>query len=223
MLGELYVTNGALPTTSTSFQFGGFTTSTSKDSSINSDSNYTNIFFQGWRVLSITKDELGNDIVNIIHSGTPEAYYSGRNAVGTDYKGALKSEYILSGTTSSTVSGYDSAYFESLNIPVRQWSMYEDKKDGQNHFAIEGSARCVRYDEIEPLPATNNLRTIGAYYWLPYKQTTNSLYAVKADGTLFGTGWVYGIRPVVSLKSVVTAVKEENEDSEYDMWKLSLP
>ena len=59
--------------------------------------------------------------------------------------------------------------------------------------------------------------------WKIYNGPDNSLYAVKADGTLFGTGWVYGIRPVVSLKSVVTAVKEENEDSEYDMWKLSLP
>ena len=43
----------------------------------------------------------------------------------------------------------------------RDWSMYE------NNLSIDGSARCVTYNEIDAISSNNTLRIIGMRYWLP--------------------------------------------------------
>ncbi len=126
------------------FAFNGFSTSSSKDSGVSTNS--------GWRVLKIE-----NDIITLIHASCPERFMY--NTDGSDASLPFKAEYILKGSTNSDT--YTASYFENQNIRKRDWSMYE------NNLAIDGSARCVTYDEINTISTTNNLRAIGMNYWLP--------------------------------------------------------
>ena len=117
-----YYQGAALPTTVE--KFGGFGVGQSKDSCINPNTNGTNVYSGGWRIIS----KLEDGTVKIIHAGTPEAYNIPRSVHN------------------------DSGLRGSINIigGYRNWSMYEDcSTDSVNtNYAVQGSSHAVNTDEI---------------------------------------------------------------------------
>lgn len=206
-LGDLYAGEN-LPDSTTPFKFGGFKAGQSRNDCITPYSTYDNIFTGGWRVLSVNDD----NSINIIHAGTPEAYYH-PGATNTGYK----SQYILSGIKNSSVSN---DFFD--NITVRKWDMYENPE-----FSKNINTHICSYEEITNIETNNNLRNINVYYWLPYANAHTQLYRVRdIIATIAGDYKKNcGIRPVVTLKAecLFQNVNDENtstHDTQETAWNL---
>jgi len=197
-LGDLYETGGALP--SSDMKFGGFKVGDSKDQSINIG-DLSNVYSGGWRVFRIE-----GGLVQLIHAGTPEAFYY----TGGNYN-AYISVYLLSGRRSAF-----NTKDKSEGLSTRDWTMYENLM-----YAKPNTATCVRQYEICSLTgstaATNNdLRTIGVPYWVPdtYGAYAQSMRSFNSNGALDGgNSECFGIRPIVTLKSGIRVISNSGDET----------
>ncbi len=170
-------------------EFGGFQVGDSKDETIDIqqyEGTKKNKYQFGWRVLSVDSE---SNIVELIHSGTPEAYYQGYNG-----SAGYQSYYILTGKNSNGQS-YSGKY--------RNWKEYENLD-----FAIENSARLCTSSEMDEVDAPY-LTFPGEGYWVPeVKGMGWSLECFIKLGTNYLIGNVcLGIRPVVTLRQDVKIEK----------------
>ncbi len=206
-MAELYSstnTTGALPDSSTPYMFGGFKAGDSKDNSITPYSTDTNTYASGWRILSFNNDGTINEI---IHAGTPEAYYNPNST-----NSAYKSQYILGGGINSN----GASAWAYTNVSMRDWSMYVNS----NYYGT--SAKSVTYEQMLSFTGlnsstSNTIRNIHTYYWFPKASTNKILWCGSPDGNL--TDCLIncmGIRPVVTLED---GIKVEGTGSKHDTYE----
>lgn len=207
-LGNSYVPGGAQPTQHG--KFGGFTTAISKDSSITTTNGGTSQY-SGWRVLSTNAD----GTVNIIHAGTPEAYY-----------------HSTPGSSSESI------------LKARDWSMYEDcsTNSADSVFAVSGSAHCLTYPEAYGIIGADysydKLWHTGSKYWFATRgdyytgEGLRMCYGNESPVRFNQTGenlndgaQCLGVRPVLKIKSTVkvrSASGQTTHTTPQTAWILSL-
>ena len=199
----------AFPTTtpSSNFGFGGYTAGNSKNTtSLNCETKTTGTT-AGWRILSIA----GNT-VTLIHGGTPECYY--HPAVTGQPNFAYNSQRILTSITTGTLNnGYTSA--------PRDWSGYVNTTYATTATAFTKGmldsymGSTVGYGTT----ITDSLIKIGTTYYLGSPASSTALFGISGSGYITGYSYrVFGIRPVVTLK---TTVKANGKDAN-GAWKISL-
>lgn len=187
-------------------KFGGFKIGDNKNNTITPNGNYINKFESGWRVLS--KNEDGT--INLVHAGTSEAYCQ---QYGTNC--GYKNEFILSGAKNVN----DNSDITEGIVP-RDWSMYENNK-----YVVKNSARMLKKNEIEKFQKSNDIRSIGVYYWEEVAGTINMLWFLDPQGNSWCNQYwnaCFGIRPVVTIKSEIKVDEGENNTHETNetAWKL---
>ncbi len=149
-------------------QFGGYTSETSKNASITPYSNYANTYSGGWRVLSVS-----DNIVTIVHAGTPVSYYH---------------NYTNGGHANETVNKLNT--FCNNNFVNNKYasSSRSIRKSDSSSVLQTGS-----YYWFADVQNNNNV-----WNWDPVSATGQ--YAGSPKSAFQGS---FGVRPVVVLKAEV--------------------
>ena len=158
--------------------------------------------YEGWQVLESEEKTVNGEkrlyIKSIVHAGAPENFVYCYRQIND--ASAYRAEYILS-------SGKIKNSSLTSNIPTktRNWDKYKD----QSNLSLIDSVRCMTYDDAykitnSELNTNDSRRTTGACYWLGSAGSSDSLWRVTIDGSMYCYGYnCFGVRPVVSLKSGV--------------------
>lgn len=153
-IGSLVTANGSTSLPSTAFQFGGFTSGSSRNGNAipyNATYNYvkdkaTNQAITGWRGFDIEGDK-----ITLISAGNLEDYYhpfvSGQN----NY--AYISEYILSGNINSA---WNSGATVSQSYQKRNWDMYVNRSQyGESAAVLTKEMLDEWYKKYTDTPSAN--------------------------------------------------------------------
>lgn len=226
-------TTGSLP--SSSYQFGGFTTGSSRDenaipylSSYNyvqeTTSDGTKQAVTGWRVFDVSED----GVITLISAGCPEDYY---HPYATN--SAYISEYILTGNINTAISSRASSLGLGTTYLPRDWSMYVNDK-ATSATALMKVRLDAWYTKYTNTPSADtwteaNFQKIyktdancvnnGMYeslidnyslYWLSSAYSKYGVYAVNPDfrSAYDYNTYAFGVRVLVSLSSDIELSKE---------------
>ena len=181
----------AFPTNTASynFSFGGYNAGNSLNTRTVNCQSKTSTAITGWRILSIS-----GTTVTLIHGGAPECYYhpsiTGQGNIG------YNSEKLLSGSTLGIPNGL-------YTSTPRNWSSYINASYATG-ATIFTKKMLDTYLSLSGTSMNDNIIKIGAEYYLGTASSSSALYGVSAAGKLNGYSYkVFGIRPVVTLKSTI--------------------
>ncbi len=246
---KLSNTGGTAPVDSTSlpssnFQFGGFTSTASRDGNATPYSTSyayvtdkaTGQAVTGWRVFDVTDGK-----ITLISAGCPEDYY---HPYGTSY--AYISEYILTGNINSSANA--SSLGLGTTYKPRDWSMYLSSA-----YKTTGTATVLTFDKLKAwytkymgvTLAYNDSTSFGAingtkyeslidnysYYWLSSAYSARDVYDVNPASHRVGNAYscACGVRPLVTLPSTVKVSEESvgtktvtsrGTDYTYNVWNI---
>jgi len=169
----------ALPTTGGSF--GGYTSGTSKNSSVSCSSYFDNQY-SGWRVLSKSGSGVSGT-VTLVHAGTPECYCSGTNAAdGVVKLNARASSQYINTTYANSARSITCSDLKPFDSDV-----------------------CT--DFLMAIP--HDLIMTQTPYLLAQTSNSELMWGISADGfpanSMMGDIAI-GIRPVVILKAKVQKI-----------------
>ena len=171
------------------------------NSSVSPQSGYGTPEYEGWQVLESEEKTVNGEkriyIKSIVHAGAPENFVFYYTNQGND---AYIAEYILSNGKTK-----NSSLTSNIPTKTRNWDKYKD----QSKLDLIDSVRCMTYDDAYKI--TNNKsdtkdsrRTTGACYWLGSADSSDDLWRVTIDGSMYGYDFnCFGVRPVVSMTSGV--------------------
>ncbi len=248
---KLSNTGGTAPNNSTdkpssNFQFGGFTSTASRDGNAtpyNTSYAYvtdkaTGQAVTGWRVFDVTDGK-----ITLISAGCPEDYYHPYLS-GGNY--AYISEYILTGNINSSANA--SSLGLGTTYKPRDWSMYLSSA-----YKTTGTATVLTFDKLKAwytkymgvTLAYNDSTSFGAingtkyeslidnysYYWLSSAGNPDYVFCVTPSNcyvTYYSYG-AFGVRPLVTLPSSVKinptsagtkVVKSRDKEYTYNVWNI---
>jgi len=142
----------------------------------------------GWRVIDIDKT---TGTVSLIHAGTPECYRNewGRNAESINILNNHDYSMYVNNTFATSATIFTKEMAEKV---------YENNiSSGVGFYNLE-----------------HNVLKSQSHYWFPTPEGTNNLLYVQPGGYVGGAGsYVYGIRPVVKLKSNIIVTEGDGSTS----------
>ena len=142
----------------------------------------------------------------------------------SSYTTSLKGWRILSISNNSVTivhAGQSECYYHGTNSSTSITKLNNRATSEYLNDIYAESAHMMTKAEIDVLSSSNNLRNIGAFYWLATESSSNGMWPVNDEGNINNhSNHSYGVRPVIVLKEGIKTSGKSVDIFNQEAWQL---